>query len=81
MLLAILPLFLLYLLGVTVSPEPVEPDPYLVSLDETARRLGLGKTSVYELIRDGRLKSVKVGKRHLVPVAALDAYVASLIND
>jgi excisionase family DNA binding protein len=79
--LLLLALLLLYLLGATVSAEPAEPEPYLVSLDEAARRLGLGKTSVYGLVRAGRLKTVKVGKRHLVPTASLDAYVSSLTND
>lgn len=33
---------------------------------------------LYELIRSGRLRTVKQGRRRLVPVAALTEYVESL---
>jgi excisionase family DNA binding protein len=40
--------------------------------------LRLSRSVLYELIRSGRLRTVKAGRRRLVPVAALDEYVHSL---
>lgn len=50
----------------------------LYGVDEAATALRLSRSLIYELIRSGRLRSVKQGRRRLVPVGALDEYVASL---
>lgn len=42
---------------------------------------GLGRTTVFGLISSGELRSVKVGRRRLVPAAALDEYIANLTGD
>lgn len=52
--------------------------PILYSFDEAAAALRLSKSLLYELIRSGRLRTVKAGRRRLVPVSALAEYVASL---
>jgi excisionase family DNA binding protein len=50
----------------------------LYRVEEAAEALRLSRTAIYELIRSGRLRTVKAGARRLVPVAALAEYVASL---
>ncbi len=50
----------------------------LYGVDEAASALRLSRSLIYELIRSGRLRSVKQGRRRLVPVSALNEYVASL---
>lgn len=46
--------------------------PRAVSVQLAARLLGLSRTSLYELLDCGALRSVKVGGRRLVPMAAID---------
>jgi excisionase family DNA binding protein len=53
----------------------------LVRPEDAARVLGIGRTKVYELIRSGALRSVRVGGLRRVPVAALDEFVARLESD
>ena len=36
------------------------------SVNETARLLSIGRTSIYAMIADGRLKSFKLGRRTLI---------------
>jgi excisionase family DNA binding protein len=50
----------------------------LVRPEDAARVLGVGRTKVYELIRSGVLRSVRVGGLRRVPVAALNEFVARL---
>ncbi len=50
----------------------------LYTVDEAAEALRLSRSVIYRLIRSGRLRTVKQGQRRLVPVRALDEYVASL---
>jgi excisionase family DNA binding protein len=40
--------------------------------------LSLGRTVVYELLRSGRLRSVKEGRTRLIPAQAIADYVALL---
>ena len=39
---------------------------------------GVGRTTTYQEIREGRLKAVKVGNRTLIPADAAEAWLASL---
>lgn len=57
--------------------ERVVP-PLLYGVDEAAEALRLSRSVIYELIRSGRLRTVKEGRRRLVPVDALAEYVALL---
>lgn len=50
-------------------------EPLLIGARDAARRLGCGRDSAYELIRTGRLRAVKIGRRLLVPRSELDAFV------
>jgi excisionase family DNA binding protein len=59
------------------DPAPVaQTSPALVSIVEAARLLGVSRSTVYTMVGDGRLPDRKVGRRHLVPTAALDAIAA-----
>lgn len=50
----------------------------LATVDETGRLLGVGRTTVYGLIRAGELEAVHIGKAVRIPVASIDAYVERL---
>ena len=53
----------------------------LLSPEQCAEMLGIGRTFVYELIATGRLESLKLNRRRLVPRAALDAFIARELAD
>jgi excisionase family DNA binding protein len=48
------------------------PKRLTYSVEEAAKLLGIGKASAYEAIRRGDLPSIKIGRRILVPVEALE---------
>lgn len=50
-------------------------DPILVTVEEAARTLAIGRSAAYELIASGQLASVKIGRSRRVPVQALRDYV------
>lgn len=41
--------------------------PDVVSIDEIQQMLRIGKNTVYELLKTEKLKSIKVGKKYVVP--------------
>lgn len=53
----------------------------LHSVEDAAKALGVGRTVVYQLMAENRLRSVKIGKRRLVPDTALVAFVADLTGE
>ena len=47
----------------------------LLSVDDAAAALGVGRTAVYDELGAGRLRSVKVGRRRLIPTVAVRDYI------
>ncbi|MGK5557676.1 helix-turn-helix domain-containing protein [Actinomadura kijaniata] len=43
----------------------------VLTVDEAAERLRVSRWTIYNLIRSNQLRTVKIGRRRLVPAAAL----------
>lgn len=41
------------------------------SINETARALSMGRTSIYAMMADGRLESFKLGRRTLIKAESI----------
>jgi excisionase family DNA binding protein len=54
--------------------------PMLVTVEEAAVLLRIGRTTAYELVMSGKLKSVKVGRRRLVVRDGIRDYVGELLR-
>jgi excisionase family DNA binding protein len=52
----------------------------LNSIKDIVARTGLSRSTVYEEMDSGRLRSVKVGRRRLIPESALVEYIDDLIG-
>lgn len=50
----------------------------LLTPEEAAELLGVGRSRIYDLMRRRELLSVRIGKTRRVPTAALNAYVDRL---
>jgi excisionase family DNA binding protein len=61
-----------------MSETTVELGRVLLRPEEVATALGIGRTAVFELIRTGELRSVKIGKSRRIPTDAVHEYVADL---
>lgn len=58
--------------------NPSEVSTLLLTPEEAAQRLRIGRTRVYALLRDGRLRSVTIGRSRRVPLAALAEFIQDL---
>ncbi|MEU2955422.1 helix-turn-helix domain-containing protein [Streptomyces xanthochromogenes] len=60
-----------------VPDSGAEFDPTLLALtvEEAARRLCVGRTTMYALIREGAVETVPIGRLRRVPVKAISAYL------
>jgi excisionase family DNA binding protein len=61
-------------LGAEARAQASAPDR-LLSIDEAAQMLGVGRTTLYQEIQAGRCRSITVGRRRLIPESALAEYV------
>ena len=59
----------------SLSPSPSKTEPLAVSPPEAARLAGLGRTTIYAALGSGALKSVEIGKRRLIAVETLPAWL------
>ena len=50
----------------------------LLTPEETAEVMGIGRSKVYALLREGVLESVRIGGSRRVPAAAVEDYVRRL---
>ena len=64
-----------------VSGSLITDDQLLVTPVEAARRLSVGRTTIYELMSSGELQSVTIGRCRRVPVSSLSSFVSKLIGD
>ena len=48
-----------------------------VSVEDAAAMVGIGRTTLYAALGDRSLRSLKIGKRRLIPIDALKAWIAA----
>jgi excisionase family DNA binding protein len=53
-------------------------DIQLYKVSDVMQILSLSRTVIFELLRSGRLRSVKQGRTRLIPASALREYIALL---
>ncbi|GGL05358.1 DUF3987 domain-containing protein [Mangrovihabitans endophyticus] len=60
------------------ADEITEPTRLILTIEQAARRLGIGRTLMYSLVMTGKIESVTIGRLRRVPVEALSDYVVKL---
>ncbi len=64
-----------------VPPAAARPMPtrVLLTVDEAAAQLGIGRTLAWRLVSNGELESVQIGRLRRVPASAIADYPTQLI--
>ena len=52
--------------------------PLVLTIEQAAERLGVGRTIMYALVSSGAVESVKIGRLRRVPADALVTFLAEL---
>ncbi len=55
--------------------------PLLLTVEESAQMLGLGRTHTYGLVMGGQIQSVKIGRRRLVVTSSIEVYISRLLEE
>lgn len=59
-------------------PLPDRYLPRLLSVSEVLATLSIGRTSFYEMVAEGKLRPVKIGRRTMIVAAELEAFIVNL---
>jgi excisionase family DNA binding protein len=51
----------------------------LLPVEAVMAQLSLGRSSVFDLISTNQLRSVKIGRRRLIPQVSVDEFVTNLL--
>jgi len=60
----------------TIPADMKTPRKLLVSVEEAAQMLSIGRSLVYKLVMSKQVLSVKIGRTRRIPVFALEAFIA-----
>ena len=52
-----------------------------LSVNETAKMIGISKPKVYDLLRDGELPSIHIGKKIVIPKQAVIDWLSGGVNN
>jgi excisionase family DNA binding protein len=59
----------------------IDTSPLLISVDQAAYRLSVGRSKIYGLAAEGKLKLVKIGRATRVVVESIEALVRDAARD
>jgi excisionase family DNA binding protein len=71
----------LLILRRTYTPVSLIDHPYALSIRETAKALGVSRSTVYRLINDGELDRVHIRSLPKIMPDEIDRYLAKLVRD
>lgn len=64
-----------------VATSPTSDSPRLYRIPEAMRLLSISRSTLYEQLRAGRLRSVTQGRTRLIPAEAITAYIELLVAE
>ena len=63
------------------SKEMFREYPDILRIDEIQSMLQIGRNSAYDLLKQGLIKSIKIGKKYIIPKQSVIDFVESACNN
>ena len=51
--------------------------PDVVRIEELQEMLHIGRNAAYDIVKDGKIKTIRVGKRYIIPKASVINFLES----
>ena len=62
-------------------PAPrVSPEQTLLTVEEAAQRLRIGRTQMFALIKSREIQSVQIGRLRRIPLTSIERYADALLD-
>ena len=56
-------------------------NPHVLTVEETAKVLRIGRNTAYEQVRQGLIPSIRLGRRILVPAKAIERLLGGTVDE
>ncbi|MFF4415920.1 helix-turn-helix domain-containing protein [Streptosporangium sp. NPDC001559] len=66
-------------IALAVSPASISATYLVLTVEEAAEQLRIGRTQMYQLVMTGTVESVLIGRLRRVPIECLREYVTDLL--
>lgn len=53
----------------------------VLKVEDLAHMLSIGRNTAYELVRSGKIRSVKIGRTYRIPLTAVEDYLNTPVED
>lgn len=53
--------------------------PDVITVDDLQKMLGIGRNSAYEILKSGVIKTIKVGKKYIIPKQSVINFIKAAI--
>lgn len=64
----------------TQPRRPEDDGQLLITVEEAARRLSIGRSHIYEQLQRGHLRSVKIGRSRRILLRDLETFLDTLVD-
>lgn len=61
--------------------QPSTAPRVMLTPEQAAEAIGVGRTTMFALIKSGEIESVRIGRLRRVPLASIEAYTNRLITE
>jgi excisionase family DNA binding protein len=63
------------------TPAAIGLSPQAYGVNDFCRAIGIGRSKVYELLREKKIRSIRIGKRRLIPAAEAERLLREGCSD
>lgn len=64
-----------------MQPQTTPTPRLMLTPEQAADALGIGRTTIFALIKSGELRSLRIGRLRRIPADEIDAYTARLTTE
>ena len=64
----------------TDTDQPATPR-LMLTVEQAAEALGIGRTTMFALVKSGQIQSIRIGRLRRVPADAIDTYAQRLATE
>ncbi|QQQ76656.1 helix-turn-helix domain-containing protein [Saccharothrix sp. 6-C] len=64
-----------------MATDPTNQARHLLSVEDAARALSIGRTTMFNLIKTGAIASVQIGRLRRIPLTAIAEFTARLTSE
>ena len=63
------------------SNDRIYPQPFVCTVTEAAHLVGVGRTTMFALLRSGQIRSIRIGRLVRIPMTEIENFIAARLDE